>query len=93
MQAVLKIAKGNLIREAAENSGKISASVIVSKEKLHEILGAEFCSDLGHCAKNLEHRLNLGEVICTVLVYAQDPENPKDSLDHLAVQFVLNYPK
>ena len=71
----------------------IVSSVIVPEDQLRRILNKQLCVDPRHAhtdlAKLIQER---GDLTCEVVFSPQDPGQPKDSRDHIFIQFVLHIP-
>ena len=71
----------------------ITSSVIVSDDQLRRILGERWCKDLHHVHAELAQLIQeKGQLTCEVIFRPQDPGQPKDSRDHIFLQFVLHVP-
>lgn len=71
----------------------VTASVAMSEDQLRGILEKHLCSDLKHTGSDLTKLIEeKGQLTCEVIFVPQDPRQPKDSRDHIVVQFVLYIP-
>lgn len=93
MKTTIIVSAGNYAQEMAAGFEKIQASVIVSKEKILRMLAMNDTQDVEQQAKTLMRLLQeRGELDCNIIFYHQDQRNPKDSRDHLVIQFILDIP-
>jgi len=94
MQSDVITTTGNSVEGIVRGEKSIHSSVIVSDMELKRILGPGICYDWKHRQEELADYIRKeGRLTCSVIFSPQDDQNPKDTHDHLVVEFVLSFPE
>ncbi|HEY4523321.1 MAG TPA: hypothetical protein VJK04_00400 [Candidatus Paceibacterota bacterium] len=94
MQFDVVTSTGNIVESIVRVTNSIHVHVIVSDMELKHILGPGICYDWKHRQEELADYIRKeGRLTCSVIFSPQDDQNPKDTHDHLVVEFILSLPK